>query len=210
MIKAVIFDFGNVLYELDFDLFYKNFSDLLKIDVSPGFPEKLQRSIVAYERGKINTETFIWNFQHYTEGEIDALDVIKAWNSLLKGFPQNRWEFLKQWGQKYKLYLLSNINELHLSKIYQHMKTEHGQIDFETKYFDAVFYSHLIGRSKPDIDIYQYVEEGLGLKGEEIFFVDDRMDNIIAAQERGWSAVCHDPGKDIVDLFKDYIEPHLQ
>ncbi len=57
MIKAIIFDFGNVLYDLNFQLFYANFSALLEEDVSNGFPQKLASTINEYDAGLISTES---------------------------------------------------------------------------------------------------------------------------------------------------------
>ena len=205
MIKAIIFDFGNVLYDLNFDLFYANFSVLLDEDVSNGLPDVLHETVNKYHAGLINTETFIWQIQHYKNGDLDPLSIINCWNSLLDGFPAHRWAFLEKLTSNNKLYLLSNINELHLSTCYKHITKVHGKVDFETKYFDAVFYSHLIHKIKPNKEIYDFVQEGLGLKGEEIFFVDDKKVNVDSAISCGWKAVEHDPENDIADVFSDYI-----
>lgn len=205
MINAIIFDFGNVLYDLNFDLFYTNFSALLDEDVSQGLPSVLAKAVEQYDSGEINTETFIWKIQHYKKGNLDPHSIINCWNSLLDQFPSHRWAFLEKLTKNKKLYLLSNINELHLSTCYKHIRKVHGKVDFETKYFDAVFYSHLIHKIKPYKDVYHYVEQGLGLKGEEIFFVDDKQENVDGALECGWKAIKHDPSNDIVDMFEGYI-----
>lgn len=205
MVKAVIFDFGNVLYDLDFKRFYNNFSVLLDQDLSQGFPPVLQNAMDQYEMGEISTETFIWNFQHFMKGNIDPLDIINAWNSLLDHFPDHRWKFLNEINVQYPTYLLSNINELHLGTVYKHLKKMHGKVDFETKYFNGVFYSHLIGHRKPDIDLYLYVEKGLSLTGKEILFIDDNIQNVNGALQRDWLAVHHNPENDIVQVFSDYL-----
>jgi len=205
MLKAIIFDFGNVLYDLNFDLFYANFSALLDEDVSSGLPIPLEKAVNEYDAGLINTETFIWKVQHYKKGNLDPFSIINCWNSLLEGFPDHRWDFLEKLTSKNKLYLLSNINELHLSTCYKHITKVHGQVDFETKYFDAVFYSHLIHKIKPHKEVYEFVQEGLGLKGNEIFFVDDNERNVEGALSQGWNAVKHNPENDIVDVFDEYI-----
>lgn len=62
----------------------------------------------------------------------------------------------------------------------------------ETKYpflaeFDRRYISGHMGVIKPDVLIYQMLEEDSGLRGAEILFVDDRSDNIDAAAARGWA-----------------------
>ena len=55
--------------------------------------------------------------------------------------------------------------------------------------FDTEVISGHVGHAKPEDRIYEIVEERLGLAGGQIWFIDDRPDNIAAARERGWHAV---------------------
>ncbi len=206
MIKAIVFDFGNVLYNLNEKLFKENLSALLEEDLSEGYPLPLLEASQQYEIGKINTETFIWKVQHYKKGNLNPRSVINCWNSLLDHFPSHRWDFLKKLKSDYRLYLLSNINEIHLDTCYKHIHKMHGYLDFETEIFDAVFYSHLLKMRKPDPVIYEMVENITGLKGNEILFIDDRYENVEAARKLGWNAVLHDPEKDIANEFQNYLK----
>lgn len=52
--------------------------------------------------------------------------------------------------------------------------------------FDTAFVSGHMGVIKPEARIYEMVEEQLGLPGEALIFADDRIDNIKAAEARGW------------------------
>lgn len=52
--------------------------------------------------------------------------------------------------------------------------------------FDRDFISGHLGMIKPDPAIYDALETGSGLRGEDLLFTDDRADNIAAAQARGW------------------------
>ena len=206
MPKAIVFDFGNVLYDLDFKLFFKNLTSLLEEDLSSGYPPFLVDVVHDYESGQIDTETFISKIQDYKKGVLDPESIINCWNSMLKGIPENRWQFLSNLKSQYKLFLLSNINELHLNVVYNHINKIHGKVDFESDYFDAVFYSHLIKMRKPNNDIYLFVEENIGMKGKEILFIDDNAENIESAKKIGWNAIHHNPKYDIVDCFEDYLQ----
>ena len=46
--------------------------------------------------------------------------------------------------------------------------------------------SQIIGRAKPDPEIYQYVEEGTHIDPARILFFDDLEENLHAAAARGW------------------------
>ena len=53
---------------------------------------------------------------------------------------------------------------------------------------DAWFFSALLGLTKPDPAIYAHVERALGVTPDQLWFVDDRPENVQAARDRGWSA----------------------
>jgi putative hydrolase of the HAD superfamily len=50
-------------------------------------------------------------------------------------------------------------------------------------------FSHRLGMAKPDAAIYRYAAEGLGVKPEEILFVDDREENVAGARAVGMVAI---------------------
>ena len=52
--------------------------------------------------------------------------------------------------------------------------------------FDRRFISGHMGVTKPARRIYEMVEAETGLSGAELFFADDRQDNIDAAETMGW------------------------
>ncbi len=52
--------------------------------------------------------------------------------------------------------------------------------------FDCDFISGHMGVIKPAALIYQMLEDGSGLFGDQLIFADDRTDNIVAADARGW------------------------
>lgn len=52
--------------------------------------------------------------------------------------------------------------------------------------FDRDFISGHMRVIKPDVRIYEMVEDASGLSGPDLIFADDRADNIAAAAARGW------------------------
>jgi putative hydrolase of the HAD superfamily len=52
-------------------------------------------------------------------------------------------------------------------------------------------FSHRLGIAKPDRAIYAHAAEGLGEPPERILFIDDRAENIAAAQEAGMATVLY-------------------
>lgn len=56
---------------------------------------------------------------------------------------------------------------------------------------DVVLYSHEIGLAKPDAAVYTYTSDRLGVRPDEIVFLDDVAENVEAARALGWHAVLH-------------------
>lgn len=56
--------------------------------------------------------------------------------------------------------------------------------------FDSMVVSGDLGLVKPDPAIYAALEEQTGLRGSDLFFVDDRPENCAAAAQRGWTTHC--------------------
>lgn len=52
--------------------------------------------------------------------------------------------------------------------------------------FDRTYVSGKLGIKKPDPRIYAYVEDDSGLAPDTLLFIDDRLENIHVARERGW------------------------
>jgi putative hydrolase of the HAD superfamily len=55
--------------------------------------------------------------------------------------------------------------------------------------FNHNTFSHRLGMAKPDAAIYRHAAEGLGVAAEEILFVDDLAENIAAARAAGMNAI---------------------
>ena len=74
--------------------------------------------------------------------------------------------------------------------------------------YDYVFLSFEIGLKKPSKEIYEYVEQHVPFKKEDILFIDDREDNINMAKEMGWNTL-HATGLELPRI-KSGIEEFLK
>ncbi len=198
MIRNLIFDFGNVLFDLDLDKIPQNFSHLLG-DQYPAAMARLRSHHIfeLYETGGISTFDFVETLRHCTDPPLAEAQVVQAWNSIFLEMPSRRFDLLLQLRQQYRVFLLSNINDLHERWIAAYLAREHGIHNFEATYFDGVYYSHLIRLRKPDRDIYEYVLADAELVAEECIFFDDLKINVEAARQVGIRGVHHEVGSDI-------------
>jgi len=200
MIKNIIFDFGDIFINLDKDAFEK---EMLRLGVAP-YTDETMKIYHQYEQGFITTDEFISYF--HQKFNIKKEEMIKAWNSILLDFPTYRFDFLKELvaTKKYRLFLLSNTNDLHISWIQRDWGMELYQ-EFKNC-FEQFYLSHEIHFRKPYKDIFQYVLNENKLLPSETIFIDDTQENTDTAKELGMSIWHLIPKKDeVVDLLKRKI-----
>ncbi len=203
--KNIVFDFGGVLLDIDYHKTYVALENLMGIGFDPNTlsPNSL-KVLHDFEIGSISVETFLWNLQLISTKEMpQGLDLIKAWNAMLIGWDKDKFDFLLDLKSKYKVYLLSNTNELHLNWVYQDLKTNHNIEDFDTRFFNKTYYSHLIEKRKPNADIFEYVQNDSLLNPSETLFIDDIKENVEAAKSLGWHTYHHNPKENLIDVFKE-------
>lgn len=196
MINTIIFDFGDVFINLNYDKTIKAFDDL-KINLDT---EHFKNLNVNFETGKINETQFLEGIQ--TQNQLVSLEEIKkAWNTILGDFPLYRLEFLQNLKSKYKLFLLSNTDKIHI----EHFENKVGESFYSDFYqcFDKVYFSYEMKMRKPDIMIFNEVIYKQNLSPKRTLFVDDKKINIDAAAEAGLQTWHLQVGQeDVVDLFK--------
>jgi putative hydrolase of the HAD superfamily len=197
MIKNIVFDFGDVFINLDKPATIR---ELQKLGVEKITHEMLEIA-ESYEVGRISSEEFVNAFTNL-HPNITGQQFIDAWNAILKDFPSHRMDFIKELhaSQKYRLFLLSNTNDLHISwiqddwqaKLYSEFKDQ----------FEQFYLSHEINLRKPNKDIFEFVLQENGLKPKETYFIDDTKENTDAAKELGIHVWNIDPTtEDVVDLL---------
>lgn len=196
MIKNIVFDFGDIFINLDKEATFKELAKLGVHSVS----DQMLTIAHQYEKGETVTEDFISYFKK--EFLLTKEELILAWNAILLDFPIQRLQFLKTLAEskKYRLFLLSNTNDLHIKWI----RNDWGEVLYQEfkNCFEQFYLSHEIGFRKPNLDIYEFVLKENNLKAEETFFIDDTLENTLAAEKLGiktWNLL---PGKeDIVNLL---------
>lgn len=198
MIRNLIFDFGNVLFDLDLPRIPQHLQQLW----GPYYPAAMQRLrqhriLELYETGSLSTEEFVETLRHAAPAPLSTEQVLELWDSIFLEMPAHRFDLLLRLRQQYRVFLLSNINDLHARYITRYMLHRHGIRDFEATYFDGVYYSHLIRLRKPDREVYEYVLADAELQAPECLFFDDLEANVAAARQAGIQGIHHVPGTDI-------------
>ena len=71
--------------------------------------------------------------------------------------------------------------------------------------FDDIVYSHEVGLAKPDPAVYRFVEKRLGVRPQEIVFLDDRPAAVAGALAVGWHAVLHTSTPESIARIREVI-----
>ena len=201
MIKNIIFDFGDVLINLDKAATLRELNRLGLGELDP----ELLGLFHQYEKGILTTSGFMEQAKAFFPGARSA-DLTAAWNAILLDFPEYRLHYLESLAKNasYRMFLLSNTNALHMDHVAQKMgKNQYKRF---LNCFHHVYLSYEMQMRKPEPEIFQYVLDRHKLKPEETLFIDDTHENILVAAQLGISVWHINPEEeDIVNLDKKLI-----
>ena len=205
-IKNIIFDYGNVIFAIDFKRTQKAFEDLGIKNVEAFFAHKGHHSIFdEFETGRINAAQFrngIRDLVHNPNLSDQQID--DAWNSLLIGVMKGNHELLLKLKGHYRTFLLSNINKIHLSFITNYLKENFG-LDGNEGFFEKIYYSHLVGKRKPNTEIFEQVLTENNLKPKETLFIDDSPQHLKPAATLGIRTYLLTYPDSILKLFENEL-----
>lgn len=200
MIKNIISDIGNVLYEFDVKGFInKNIDEIDKKQfIENTFENKnwhlMDKGDLAFEDAR---KLFIKTNPKYEKIINDLFD---NGLTLCLNKNKNNISLLKKYKDKgYDIYYLSNMP----SETFEILRKE-------TNFFDdtcigGVVSAH-IKMIKPNKDIYEYFLQKFDLKAEECLFIDDNINNVNSAAEMGINAVQLNKIDDMKIILKDILK----
>ncbi len=198
MIRAFLFDIGNVLLKFDFSVAMKKTLALSDVHDPIEATSQIDRIKLGYEDGQIDRAAFL-------RGVFDALryrgseaEFIAAWEDI---FTPNEpmVALVERLHGRFPLYLLSNTNDIHRDYIFR-------RYDFFGR-FAAGTYSYEARASKPGREIYGIAQRQLGLEPATTFFIDDLLPNIETARSLGFQAhhYHHDQHAALLSQLKDLL-----
>jgi putative hydrolase of the HAD superfamily len=193
MLENIIFDLGGVLLNIDMNQTRMAFARLgwkeedwkgvngrgnlifenleIGLDSPTQFREKIRRLLPSIP----------------TDAEIDF-----AWNAMLLDFPSEIVNYLNMLKSKYRLFLLSNTNEIHLQRFKEIFEGSYGY-SIE-RLFEKCYYSHVIGHRKPNSEAFKLVLEDAGLDPVKTLFIDDLKPNTETAERFRLKVLHIEPG----------------
>lgn len=205
MPKAIVFDLGGVLIDLDFDSSVRAFEEALGygkirelLDLSH------QKGIYGdMEAGLITADEFRAEVLRESRPGSTPADVDRAMAGLLVGMDPKKVPLLEELSRKYDIYGLSNNNEISVQRM--HEIYEENGLDWR-RVFKKEFISSRMKLLKPSREIFDAAAAEIGLPPSEILFVDDSQKNVDGALAAGWQAVLYTQGTDLGECIKPYLQ----
>jgi len=194
--EAIFCDLGNVLINFDHRIAVKkilantrkNEHDIYQLFFDSGLTKD-------YEEGKISSSDFFKKVRDSLELDMGNEKLLPIWNDIFFEGPLNKkiQAFLGEAKEKYKLVMISNINETH----WEFLK---NRVPVFSK-FDKLILSYEVGFRKPAKEIYDAALKSANAVPSKAFYIDDRKDLIEAASKFGIKGVAFE-GEEAFEKIK--------
>lgn len=197
--KAIIFDLGGVILNIDYRLTIAAFTKFGVKNADLFYSKKVQNPIFdKIEIGEITANYFLDELQKKTNNA-EIKQVESAWNAMLLDLPESRLNHIQKLSKNYKIFLLSNTNEIHINAFRKKIG-EKRWLQFSSL-FTKMYLSHEIGFRKPNKEAFQIILDENKLKANDVFFIDDSPQHIKAARSLGIQSHYLLEGEEITALF---------
>jgi putative hydrolase of the HAD superfamily len=177
MIRAFLFDIGNVLVRFDFSRAVRAVAAFSDVAGEADALRRIEAVKLRYEDGQIPRADFLRDAFRVLGYRGTEAQFITAWQGI---FSENEpmTALVRSLEGKFPLFLLSNTNDMHVEGLFR---------DFPVfARFTGATYSHEAKASKPQRAIYEIACRTHGLVPGETFFIDDLAANIATARELGF------------------------
>lgn len=183
--NSIIFDLGGVIFDIDFNNTLRELEEKKGVRIEP--TTGLYELCELYEKGRLSNSLFRERMCDYLGVDLLASEFDRIWCATLVGADLAKIEYLRELKDRYKLYLLSNTNEIHWRYITMFFE-QTFDIDF-SDIFDKVYLSYQLELSKPDIRIFQSIIDDAHLDVSKSLFIDDRKENLKSALQMGFDVI---------------------
>lgn len=183
MINWFVFDLGNTVIKLAYERVIENIcrdanverDELLEIFEMPGGYRDMERGAASF-----------WQFYEFVSERAGYRGSIREfqgiWSDFFDGPMPGIEELLERVRRKYRVAFLSNSNEVHADVIpKQYASLFRGD--------DRFIFSYRFKVAKPDPEMFRRALETLGAKAQDVVYVDDLLENVIAARGIGMQSL---------------------
>jgi putative hydrolase of the HAD superfamily len=197
LIRAILFDFGNVVAFFDHTRATRRFAES-----SPMPPADMYAAIYdnelehEFESGRLSADAFVGRvmeriaYRGRREQLHDAfIDIFTPNPAVIAAVPRLK--------PNYRLVLASNTNPLH----YGHYREQFADT---LRHFDAVALSYEAGVRKPAAAYFDYAVRLAGCRPGECLFIDDMTLNVAGAHSSGLHGLVYQPEVDLPRALREF------
>ncbi|MBR1800126.1 MAG: HAD family phosphatase [Bacteroidaceae bacterium] len=186
MIKNIAFDFGGVIFDIDYDGAIETFKGIGLADADQRLDRYHQRGFFEdLESGRITPDDFRHQLEPLCHRTLTHDEVLRAWLGYV-GAPvdERKLQSLDDLRARgYRTFLLSNTNPFVQSWAESPAFSPAGRP--LSSYLEKCYCSFEVGIMKPDPAIFRYMLDDAGIQPSETLFLDDSPANIAVAADLG-------------------------
>jgi glucose-1-phosphatase len=187
-VRAVMFDLGGVLLNLDpertrkamADIGIGHFDQLFSVHKATDLFNRL-------ETGGVEPRIFVDTLIREADRPVTALEIVDAWNAMLLDYRKESLHFLEKLKQQHHTLLFSNTNAIHYDAFQRSFRETTPWRRLEDL-FHTAYFSHILGRRKPEVTAYEAIIEEQELDPATTLFLDDNLQNVLGARAAGLMA----------------------
>jgi glucose-1-phosphatase len=198
-IDALLYDFGGVIIEIDFDRVFARWSELSGVpfeEVKARFAHGEEYN--AHERGRLKTVAFYDWVRRAIGLDLGDAQIQDGWERVLGPEIPQTVELIRRLEGRIPQYLFSNTNVEH----HQVWAPRHAEA---LRPMRRAFISCEIGLRKPEREAFHHVAREIGVDPGRILFFDDTVPNIEGARAAGLKAVHVRSPDDVLNAVRPWL-----
>ncbi len=175
--KKFIFDMGNVIVKpMDKRFIYENLNFNISYEEFCDFFNNSDEAIKLH-KGEITTEEYFNELNKHLNNPVTWEKFEEVYRGCKRGFFEDTVETIKYLKNNgYNVYLFSNLRKIDFDIFKE---------QFDINLFDEMFLSYEDKLLKPEDEYYQKIIEKIKKENDELYFLDDSVKNIEAANRNG-------------------------
>jgi glucose-1-phosphatase len=182
-IKALLFDLGGVVMDIDFNRAFAHWQPMSRLSLAElktafTFDAPYQR----HERGEISAAEYFAHLAQHLQLHGDPVRIAEGWNSIFIDEIAETRRMVEAARAKLPCYAFTNTNAAHQA-------AWTARFPAVVQAFEHVFVSSEIGHRKPERSAFEFVAQTIGVPIESILFFDDTLSNVEGALAAGLEAV---------------------
>jgi HAD superfamily hydrolase (TIGR01509 family) len=204
--RTLIFDLGGVLLDLDpertrqafIGLGIPHFDQLFTVHKATELFNRL-------ETGGVEPRLFVETLIREADRPVMAPEIVDAWNAMLLDYRQDSLRFVERLRERYHVLLFSNTNAIHYEAFQRNLRETTPWHRLEDL-FHTAYFSHILGRRKPEVTAYEAIIEEQELDPATTLFIDDNLLNVRGAEAAGLMTHHLLPGERVEGILKRLVD----